>query len=168
MGFWDSVKAGFYRSAGIDDDSMKDIEEVRGLRSDLAAPPDAQHDEIVAYMQFVSGTLGSLEPELMQALPRAVQGDDTDRVAWGVEFGPRGRIVRSTLDEREAPTPGTTLLRLHDSEALMWYGFLADEWIKSAGVHTENAERYRTTGTASWDKGVGDTDRLGGQLALAR
>ena len=50
----------------------------------------------------------------------------------------------------------------------MWYGFLADEWIKSAGVHTENAERYRTTGTARWDKAVSDTYRLGGQLALAR
>ena len=100
MGFWDSVKAGFYRSAGIDDDSMKGNEEVRGLRSDLAAPPDAQHDEILSYMQFVNGTLGSLEPNVMQALPRALRGDDAGRVAWGLEAGPRCRIVRRTLDER--------------------------------------------------------------------
>ena len=168
MGFWDSVKAGFYRSAGVDDDSMKVNDEVRGLRSELAAPSDAQHDEIRAYMQFVNGTLGSLEPDVMHALPMALQGDDADRVAWGLEAGPRCRIVRTTLNERRAPTPGATLLQLHDSEALMWYGFLADEWIKSAGVHTENAERYRTTGTARWDKAVSDTYRLGGQLALAR
>ena len=68
---------------------MKGNDEVRGLRSDLAAPPDAQHDEIRAYMQFVHGTLGSLEPVVMQALPMALQGDDADRVAWD------SRLVRA-------------------------------------------------------------------------
>ena len=80
MGFWDSVKAGFYRSAGIDDDSMKDNEELRGLRSDLAAPPDAQHDEIRAYMQFVNGTLGSLEPALCRRCRWHFKG--TTQTVW--------------------------------------------------------------------------------------
>ena len=166
MGFWDSVMAGFYRSAGIDDDSMKGNDEVRGLRSDLAAPPDAQHDEIRAYMQFVHGTLGSLEPVVMQALPMALQGDDADRVAWDSSWS---ALPHRPHDARRAQGSNARshLLQLHDSEALMWYGFLADEWIKSAGVHTE-CRTLPDHGNRSWDKAVSDTYRLGDLLALAR
>ena len=96
----------------------------------------------------------------------ALQGT-MDRAGLGLEAGPRCRIVRTTLDEHRAPTPGATLLQLHDSEALM-YGFLADEWIKSAGVHTENANATGPREPLGWDKAVSDTYRPRATAAPAR
>ena len=81
-------------------------------------------------------------------------------VAWGV------RLVRVRSAERRWTSE--RLQRWTDSSAhrrgVDVVRLPGRQWIKSAGVHTENAERYRTTGTASWEKAVGDVNRLSDQV----
>jgi hypothetical protein len=109
-----------------------------------------------------------MEPLIRVELPLALIGTDADRMAWGLKAGPICNAVANAVDEREEPRPRCTLLRFDYTDALMFYGVLADTWIESAGLHTLEAHRDITNGAANWEKTVGEIRRLRLRLATAR
>lgn len=155
MGFWDSVKAGFFGAAGVDYYSMKNNEELRGLRRELqAASNSGRHQEVLNYMQFLNGASGPAERLVMVDLPAALQGTDDDRVRWAVQARPIVDAVIGTLDSRPAPSDSTALVLTKYRMALRWYGMAADEWIESQGVPTDDARTYLVDATDDWERAI--------------
>ena len=140
---------------------MENNEALRALPGHLAAQSNGEGQDVLAYLHFLNGTFATMEPLVRVDLPLALIGTDGDRLAWGRKVGPICDTVSDAVDEREEPRPRCTLLRFGYTDALMFYGSLAEAWIESAGVHTLDAHRDMTKGTANWEKAVGEVHRLG-------
>ena len=146
---------------------MTNDEERRALPSELAARSNGEDQAILAYLHFLTGTFATMEPLIRVELPMALIGTDADRLAWGLKAGPICDAVSNAVDEQAEPRPRCTLLRFDYIDALLFYGFLADAWTESAGVHTLDAHSGMTKGAANWEKTVGEIHRLRVRLAPA-
>ena len=147
---------------------MENNEELSIRRSDLSPTPDVERQNVLAYLGFLSGTFATMEPLIRVDLPQALIGTDEERLAWGLKAGPICNAVADAVDEREEPRLRCTVLRFDYTDALMFYGVLADAWIESVGLHTLEAHRDITKGAANWEKTVGEIHRLRVRMATDR
>ena len=143
-------------------------EELRGLRSDLASLPRAEKQEILAYLEFLKGTIATVDSIVKVELPLALGGIYADRVAWGLKAGPICGAVSQAIGRRDEPRPRCTLLRFDYTDALMYYGYVAERWIESGGLHSLEAHYDLTKGNGYWERAVGIVHRLGDRLATAQ
>lgn len=154
MGFWDSVKAGFYGAAGVDYYSMKNNEVLRDIRdSALYAPSSDLDAETAMYLGFLSNVAKPVEAAVMVELPKAVAaGAYAQWAAWA-----RPIIERAAATVRATAAPDVLVEPARDQylDALDCYGKAAESWL---GGDRGQGERWAHQGAVAWELAIDELE----------